>query len=556
MPAPSPAGAETPRTPWLALGLALAAAAALRLTGIGYGLPAVFNSDEPHLVNVAVSFGAGTLNPHLFKYPTLWMYVLFAAYGGFFLLWSGFGRLHSAADFGRYFAWHPTPFYLIGRLMAAGLSVAAIVPVYRAGRRWLGAAGAVTAALLLAVSPAAVEAAHSTKPESLMFFWSALAWALSAAYIEEGRRRDLVVAGIFAGLALSTQYTAGLLGTVLLSAWLARRLSAGQAEAADLVLAGIAAAGAFLAGSPFIALDFRTFWSTAQDIRRFEDAVGGPVGLWVVAKNVLCFAGPWLGGAAAAAGAVLLARRDRARAVWLVLPVLAYLLVLSRSPEGGWPRYLLPVFPGLALLAGCAVQEAEWALGGRAALVLAMALAAPGLLASAAFDRLVLLPDTRTLSAEWVEAGIPPGRTLLLDQEHASPRLALSRATVERLLEQTRATGHPRAKYYQYLLEGHSGGGWGVYRVLRDYKDLHSHPAHAAFSALGQPMLDVRAGLSVARAAGVDYVVLTAMGADPQRSPQLAGFLEQVRREGSLIASFQPDPGRIAGPKIEIYRIK
>ena len=60
-------------------------AVALRLIGIGYGLPAVFNSDEPHIVNTAVSFGSGDFNPHRFKYPTLWMYLLFFVYGIYFV---------------------------------------------------------------------------------------------------------------------------------------------------------------------------------------------------------------------------------------------------------------------------------------------------------------------------------------------------------------------------------------------------------------------------------------------------------------------------------------
>lgn len=535
--------------------LILVLAVALRLIGIGYGLPAVFNSDEPHLVNVAVSFGGGSLNPHLFKYPTLWMYVLFAAYGVYFAFWSGLGQLHSAADFGRYFVWNPTPFFLIGRLLAAGFSAAALIPVYRTGRRWLGTSAAAAAALLLAVSPGAVKVAHSTKPESLLFFFSALAWAFAARYLDEGRRRDLLLAAAAAGCAFSSQYTAALLGVLLVSTWVARRVKEGAAPA-DLPLACVVMGAAFVAGSPFVAVDFHEFWSTVRDIGRFESVLGTPAGLRVVAANVYNFAGFWLGGLSLLAGTIVTLRRDKVRACWLLAPVLAYLLVLARSSEGGWDRYLMAVYPALALLAAAAVDACEASGGRSAAFAVTLLAAAPGVWGSATYDREILLPDTRTLSADWIEANVPQGKTLLLDQEHASPRVAMSKATAARLLEQTRKEGHPRAKYYQYLLDGHPGGGYGVYRVLRDYKDLHTHEEHASYSAKGQPMLDVRPGLAAAKAAGVDYVVLTDFGADPSRSPELVPFLGQVRKEGARVADFAPQAGRIEGPRIEIYRLR
>ena len=39
----------------------------LRFSAVHYGLPGLFNADEPHFVNVAVSFGKGSLNPGIFK---------------------------------------------------------------------------------------------------------------------------------------------------------------------------------------------------------------------------------------------------------------------------------------------------------------------------------------------------------------------------------------------------------------------------------------------------------------------------------------------------------
>lgn len=548
-----PASGKGEKLP-LGFWLVIAAGALLRVVGIGYGLPAVFNSDEPHLVNLAVSFGKGSLRPELFKYPTLFPYLLFASYGALFVFWSGFGLVRGVSDFGGFFAWTPMPFFLLGRSLAAAASLAALLPVYRAARTWLGQTGAVSAAGLLAVSPVIVEAAHASKPEGLMLCWAAFAWAFAAAYLVDGRRRDLALAGAMTGLALATQYTAAPLSSMVVAAWIARRWRNADAALSALAWAIGAAVLAFAVGSPYNLIDFPSFWSAMADVRRLE-AAGAGIGPWEVGTGMITFAGPWLPGLALAIGAAHLWRTDRPRLLWLGAPILLTLIFFSMSSEGGWPRYSLGVYPALALLAAAGFEAAvpklpAWGVATAVAVFLL-----PGIWRSAAYDRSVLLPDTRTLSTEWVEANIPEGKTLLLDQEFASPRVKWDRATVERLLARTREENHPRARYFQYMLNGHPGGGYGVYRVPRDFKDLHSYPGHVAFSQLAQPILDVREGLKAAKAAGVDFVVLTSFGADEYRSPELADFLSQVRQDGQPVAVFEPAEGRIMGPRIEIYRL-
>src|SRR5262245_44596187 len=103
--------------------LILALAAALRLAGIQWGFPYTFNADEPHVINLAVSFGGGSLRPYFFKYPTLWPYLLFLCYGLYFLAWSGFGLRRGLSEFVGLYAWHPAGFLLIGRLLSALFSM-------------------------------------------------------------------------------------------------------------------------------------------------------------------------------------------------------------------------------------------------------------------------------------------------------------------------------------------------------------------------------------------------------------------------------------------------
>src|ERR1035437_778795 len=112
----------------------LGLAALPRLIGIGYGLPHVYNADEPHVINMAVSL-AGSLRPYSFKYPTLWPTVLAGFYGVWFVLRSGFGLLRGATDFAAKYAFSPGGFYLIGRLLATACQIAAVAGLASLERR-------------------------------------------------------------------------------------------------------------------------------------------------------------------------------------------------------------------------------------------------------------------------------------------------------------------------------------------------------------------------------------------------------------------------------------
>ena len=74
--------------PWrVALTLICLVALGLRLVGLRYGLPAVYNPDEVAIMSRALAFAKGDLNPHNFLYPTFYFYALFA-WEGLTALWS------------------------------------------------------------------------------------------------------------------------------------------------------------------------------------------------------------------------------------------------------------------------------------------------------------------------------------------------------------------------------------------------------------------------------------------------------------------------------------
>ncbi|MDE2291388.1 MAG: glycosyltransferase family 39 protein, partial [Elusimicrobia bacterium] len=235
---------------WLAAALALAVLA--RLLGIRWGLPYTPNADEPHIVDLAVSFGAGTLKPYAFKYPTLWPYLLALLYGLYFLVWSVFGLRRSVADFAARFAWRPGSFYLIGRLAASAASLAGPLVL------WGLEPEPPLAALLLAFSPVVVVEAHSCKPDMLMFLFSCAAWGFALRVLRRGERRDYWLCGALLGLASTSQFTALPACAVLPLAALLRPGKKSPRFLAEGIACG---AAAFLAGSPYALIEPRFFLS-------------------------------------------------------------------------------------------------------------------------------------------------------------------------------------------------------------------------------------------------------------------------------------------------------
>ncbi|MCR4295902.1 MAG: glycosyltransferase family 39 protein, partial [Elusimicrobia bacterium] len=537
------------RAPWFWAAAAIVAiAAGLRLVALGYGLPHTYNADEPHLVNMAVSFGGGSLRPHSFKYPTLWPTMLSGLYGLWFALWSAFGLRKGTLDFAALYGFAPTGFYLIARLVAALTSVAAVLVVARAERAGGRAERWPYGALILACAPVLVDLAHSAKPDSLMLLFAAGAWACALRFQSGGARGWLYAAAALIGAACSTQYTAAPLALLLPLAWLLR--DGGRPPALRLAQAVLVSAAAFFAGSPFIALDFGRFvadWKDYADLGRLRPHDAAAMAK-TVAYNLWTYGGEGSpAGAAAVLGLGLALRRDARRALLLAVPVAAYAAVLSASSDGGWQRYLLGAFPALALLS----SEGLALLGGvdpRRRAAVALLAAAPGLFLSARFTANLALPDTRARAEAWIEANVPEGEAILLDLPHASPRAIPSKEQCLDLAARTAAAGSPRARLWRAMAERHPGGGYRIYRVRRSAGDLYSAPRHVAASQADADFLDVRPGLDPVRAVRASWVVTSSIGADPRRARELTAFFTELASGADLVREFPPEPGRTAGP--------
>jgi len=186
-----------------------------------------------------------------------------------------------------------------------------------------------------------------------------------------------------------------------------------------------AAALAFFVTNPYFFFDFDTALHQLRgqaDLAGNQDKFGqeresGPL----YYLESLTWGLGWLATAAAAAGAVLLARRDRAAlALLLVFPLALYLYLSVQSRFFG--RWLLPAYPVLALLAGYAVARAAAAVRARTprlelpALAVGCAILLWQPLAADARTMAVLgQRDTREIARDWLAAHYPRALRIIIE---------------------------------------------------------------------------------------------------------------------------------------------
>src|SRR3954454_1732831 len=111
----------------LALAGVLLGAMALRLWGIGHGLPFSYNIDEDrHFVPVAIGFFGHDLNPGYFLNPPGYTELLYALYA----VWFGGGEAVRHA-----YATDPSEVFLVARVTAALLGTVAVWLLHMVGAR-------------------------------------------------------------------------------------------------------------------------------------------------------------------------------------------------------------------------------------------------------------------------------------------------------------------------------------------------------------------------------------------------------------------------------------
>jgi hypothetical protein len=393
----------------------------LRLWGIRSGLPWSYNADEnSHFLPQAVGMFRGDLDPHYFINPPGYTYAthigLRLRFGGADDVWAAFAR-------------DPGSVFVVGRVVSALIGVTSVWLVYLAGVRLLDRRTGLLAAGLLSVAFLPVFYGHLALNDAPTVAPVALGLWASAGVLRYGRDRDYLVAGLAVGLAAATKYTGGIvLLPVLIGAVIQAAQPDGRVPAVrGTMLAFVAFALGFVAANPYAVLNFDDFWfgiahqssaAGGETTTKLGSTRDGGIGfyLWTLTWGLGILP------AVAAAGAAIPLWRDDRR-VWLLLVPTVLLFLLFMGIQGRFfARWLLPVYPAIALLAGYAgsrvVELAEfrrprWRHA--ALLAVGIVLCGQGLWSSVHVSRVLAREDTRNATREWMVKNVPEGSKIVLE---------------------------------------------------------------------------------------------------------------------------------------------
>jgi 4-amino-4-deoxy-L-arabinose transferase-like glycosyltransferase len=451
---------------WSGLAVVLAGGLALRLWGVGQGLPYVYNIDEAgHFVPKAVEmFSHGhNLNPHYFVNPPALTYVLHLV----FAVWLGGG--HGVL---REYGFHANQVFLVARVTVALLGTAAVWLLYLLGARLFDRRVGLLAAAIEAVAFLPVFYGHFALNDAATLLPLTLSLLGSAGVLRRGRNRDYALAGLGLGLACASKYTAGIAIVPLAAAVAAHYLAStdgmpthpmpthpgmtthpgGPRVLAGLAIAGGCALGAFLVANPYALLDFQRFHTELVHQSSLAGEAQGKLGapkqgglvyyLWSFTWGL-----GWAPALAALGGAIAIWRRD-ARIGWLLVPAPILFLGFMGLQDRYFGRWLLPIFPIVCLLAayfayvlvGAVTERAQRrgqlgadetkgsagldagsrshraaVIGVLASFAIALVLVAQGLVYSVHNDLVLARADTRNLTRTWMVAHVPPGARIVLE---------------------------------------------------------------------------------------------------------------------------------------------
>lgn len=411
------------RTGPVLLCLILLVAALLRIDGVGFGLPALNDPDEPLFMSTALEMLSGpTLNPQWFGHPaTVTFYslmVLIALVGGLGVLT---GRFADFDGFAAAVYADPGILFLPARLLMVVFGVACVWMTWRLGKRLGGERVGLIAAAILAVNAVHIEYSQIIRTDMQASLFMLLCVQAALAIAQDGRRRDYLLAGFFVGLACATKWPAALIGVTVVGAGMYRwRL--GEPAWRELILFGLVAGATLFIVSPFLLIDHATLIQNLSSEARpvHPGATGG--GLF--ANLGWYVTGPLLGSLGiaglvlAAVGMVWSGKKDDGRWAFLILPFCLVFLLLIAMQALRWERWVVPLLPFVALAAArvlCGVTDRLPVNRGRVLLPLLVLLLIAPMVQTARIEAAERRLDTRQMASAWLRANAPPGSRILIE---------------------------------------------------------------------------------------------------------------------------------------------
>jgi len=529
----------------VAVALILTAALLLRLNHIGFGLPGLYDPDEPlFMVKAAGLLTGRTLNPHWFGHPgstTIYLTALIQAL--VFLAGWVSGRFATVSDFVHAGYNDPSIIFVPVRVAMALLGMLCVGLTYWLGKTLYGTATGLLAALLLALNSLHIAWSQVVRTDVMASAFMLGALLIACRMAKTGSRKHAIWAGILTGFAVATKWPAisVVAGVVGAAAYFATSSGEGWRGGGRLLLiAGIASIVGLFIASPFIFIDYPTVLSNlageARPVHVGHTGAGALSNLGTYLGRFGVDSMGWIGLALAAAGFVVACVR-KGPARYILVPATIVFFVGICVQHLIWSRWLIPGLPYLTIFAAAAVFELA-GFSSRANVRILIATAAGGLavLASAAGafgEARERLRDTRDEATGWIIAHAAKGSTIIVEY----PELKL------------------RAQPFRFLFPVGSRGCQDARALLSTnvrYEDIQHARDGSAVVDLGNIPAAARASCRA------DYAVLTYYDLylkEADRFPEEVATYRDILAGGRTVALFQPRRGEIGGPTVRIVAI-
>lgn len=531
-----------------ALVLILLAALGWRLHNIGFGLPSLYDPDEPMFMLTALRMLAeGTLNPGWFGHPGTTTITMVAGIDAA-IAWAGLasGRFADIGAFSRAAYADPALLFIPARIAMALLGTLCVGLTYALGKRLHGQAAGLIAAALLAFN--ALHIAWSqvirTDIHASVFMLASLLFSVRVA--ERGRMRDFLLAGAFAGFATATKWPAATVFIAVIGGFARARMAVGRTErprGLHLMAAAVAGLVAIFVASPYIFLDWQTVLANVSGEMK-AGHLGHTGGSFIA--NLVYYLGEPIAGSVGIAGLLAMLVGMAIAAVhspvarWTVIPATLLFLALISSQGLIWSRWILPALPMLCIAAGLALAE----FGGRlvrklngpvrvlALAALAAAIGVPSVTAAIA-QSTERANDTRAQAATWAVAHIPRGSRVAFEHLELSIR------------DQPWTILFPVGE--AGCINGVTALRSGV--RLNEVQELRN----------GSPIVDL-GHVSAKRMAScrADFAIMAYYDLYLAEQDDYRNELENYRKllaGGKTVALFRPDPGLVGGPVVRIVAL-
>lgn len=476
----------------------------------------IIHPDEPKIANCAINIlKTKDLNPHLFLYPSLYVYMQTILYGAILSIGKFLGIFKTSSEI------EITTLYFWGRMLTIIFSVGTIYLVYLIGSRLFNRAVAIISILFVSFSFLHISQSFFITTDSPMTFWVILSLFTSGLIYTDGPKlKYYLLNGVFAGLAIGTKYNAIFCVLPMIYAHLYQASFSPKKIIDKKLLSGLFIIPfVFVFTTPFSVIDYKTFiWFLQYQKRAYSGHYGYESDVVSYGRYFMSLRNKYgiIQLILTGVGILILWIRDKRKVFFLLCFPLSYYLFM-----GGYRVYfdrnMVVLVPFLALFSGYSVFIILDYLkkGHRVVnfkkyryLIFVPLIILTGFAIYNQTHKALryiwkkTLPNTRWVSKIWIEKNIPDGAKI--GREHYTPPIDTKKYKVT------------------YL---------GLFGLMRkEIKDF-----------------------DYIIASGRDY---NRFFRDEERYPYEAQKYKEIFSKYKLIKEFVPDNKKTSGPVIRIYKIR